>query len=54
MTYEMPCHTTGHQVLPTQHLASMASIVRGGKYVKDVTLPTFLAYLQPVKLTILD
>ena len=45
--YAMPFHW--FQVLPTQPLPTETEdFSRGGKYSKDVPLPTFLDYLQPV------
>ena len=42
-------HVIVHQVLPTQPLPSEAEdFPMGGKYPKDVPVPTFLANLQPV------
>ena len=44
-----PCYDIFHQVLPAQPVPREAeSFPRGSKYPKDVSLPTFLAYLQPV------
>ena len=43
----MPCHWSPR--LSTQPLPREAEdFPKGGKYPKDVHLPTFLAYLQPV------
>ena len=51
----MPWHAIGNQALPTQPLPwEVEDFPRDGKYPKDVSLPTFLAYLQPVYLIILD
>ena len=45
----------GHRVLSTQPLPKRAEdFPRGGKYSTNVPLSTFLAYLQPVQLIILD
>ena len=49
------CHAIAYQVPPTQTLSREAEdFHRGGKYPKDVPLPTFLAYLRLVQLMILD
>ena len=45
----MPYHAIGYQVFPKQPLPREAEdFLRGGKYPKDVPLPTYLDYLQPV------
>ena len=42
------CHTTGHQVLPTDPLPrETEDFPRVGKYPKDEPLRTYLDYLQP-------
>ena len=49
MTYRTPCHSIGHQVLPTQPLLrEVEDFPRGGKHSKHVPLLTCLAWLQPV------
>ena len=49
MTYRTPCHSIGHQVVPTQPLPREAEdFPRGGKHSKHVPLLTYLARLQPV------
>ena len=43
VTYRMPCHASGHQVLPTQPLPKKAEdFPRGGKHPKHVPLLTCL------------
>ena len=55
VTHGKPCHVIGHQLLPTQLcLGNQRISQRGGKYPKDVPLPTFLAYLKPVQIIIFD
>ena len=49
MTYRTPCHSIGHQVLPTQPLPREAEdFPCGGNHSKHVLLLTYLARLQPV------
>ena len=49
VTYRTPCHASGHQVLPTQHLPREAEdFPRGGSHSKHVPQPTYLAWLQPI------
>ena len=50
VTYGVPCHSIGHEALPTQPLPREAEdFPRGDKYPKDVPIPTYLNYhLQPV------
>ena len=49
VTYRTPCYAIDHKVLPTQPLPREAEdFPRGGKYPKDVRLPTCLDYLEPV------
>ena len=49
VAYKTPCYDIFHQVLPAQPVPRDAeSFPRGSKYPKDVSLPKFLAYLQPV------
>ena len=49
LTYGMPCHSIGHQALPTQPLPGEAEdFHRGGKHPKDVLLSIYLDYFQPV------
>ena len=44
VAYRTPCHSTGHQVLPTQPLPREAEdFPRGGKHSKHVLLLTYLA-----------
>ena len=46
VTFRTPCHASGHQVLPTQHLPREAEdFPRGGKHSKHVPLLTYLALL---------
>ena len=49
----MPCHwspSASHPTLPRE----AENFSRGNKYPKDVPVPAFLAYLQPVYSLILD
>ena len=51
VTYRMPCHTNGHQTLPTQPLPREAEdFPRGDNHFKHVLLPTYVAFLQPILL----
>ena len=46
--FDLPCHVIGDQVLLTQPLLREAeNFLRGGMYLKDLPLPTYLAWLQP-------
>ena len=48
ITYRTPCHSIGHQMLPTQTLPREAEdFPRGGNHSKHVSLLTYLARLQP-------
>ena len=54
VTYGMPRHDIGYQVHPTHLLPREAEdFPTDCKYLKDVSLLTFLAYLQPVESIIL-
>ena len=49
VTYRIPCHAIGHQVLPTQPLPrEVEEFPRGGNHPKHVPLLTYLAWLQPM------
>ena len=49
VTYRTPCHTIGHQVLPTHPLPRKAEgFPRGDNHPKHVPLLTYLAWLQPI------
>ena len=47
VTNRMPCHAIGHQVRPTQPVPREAEdFPRGDKYVKYVSLPTYLKHFS--------
>ena len=49
VTYRMPYHDIGHQLLPTEPLPrQVEDFPRGGNYPKDVSLLPFLGYVEPV------
>ena len=49
VTYRALCYTIGHQVLPTQTLPREAEdFPRSENHSKYVSLPTYLAWLQPI------
>ena len=49
VTYRVPCHVSGHQMLPTLPLPrGVDNFPRGGKYSKHVLLLTYLAWLQAI------
>ena len=48
VTYRTPCHSIGHQVLPTQPLPREAEdFPKGDKYFKHMPPPTYLIYFSP-------
>ena len=49
LAYRTPCHSIGHQVLPTQPLLREAEdFPRVRKHSKHMPLLTYLAWLQPI------
>ena len=50
VTYGMPCHTIGRQMLHTPNPLPREAedFPRGGNYSKHLPLPTYLAWLQPI------